>query len=58
VLLANVGGGITSVTDATSLKNNTTYTYFVVATLAPLPDCGTSCGNQQSNVSNFATVAY
>jgi len=58
VLVANIGGGITSLTDATLLKNNTAYTYFVVATLAPLPDCGTSCSNLQSGVSNFVTVVY
>jgi hypothetical protein len=55
VPLANVPGTITSVTDATKLKNNTAYTYFVVATLTGLPECGATC---QSGVSNFATVVY
>jgi hypothetical protein len=58
VLVANISAQFTSITDASSLKNNTAYTYFVVATLAPLPDCGTSCTNLRSGTSNFATVVY
>jgi 2-methylaconitate cis-trans-isomerase PrpF len=58
VLVANISGQFTSLSDGTKLKNNVAYTYFVVATLAPLPDCVGSCGNLQSGVSNFATVVY
>ena len=62
VLVANVSGAFTSITDTSStLKHNRTYTYFVVATLPPPPGCvptpAYNCvDNQQSSVSNFATV--
>jgi hypothetical protein len=58
VLIANVTGTTTSVTDNLNLKNNVTYTYFVVATVAPPAGCAPNCGNQQSGVSNFATVTF
>jgi len=61
-LVANVAGTVTTITDISQvLKNNRTFTYFVVATLPPPPDCtptpAYNCvDNQQSSVSNFATV--
>jgi hypothetical protein len=63
-LVANVPGTVTTITDISqALKPNRTYTYFVVATLPPPPDCtptpGYNClDNQQSSVSNFATVTF
>jgi hypothetical protein len=54
-LAPDVPGGTTSFTDTARLKNNTAYTYFVVATLTGLPECGVNC---KSGVSNFATVVY
>ncbi|RPH70251.1 MAG: hypothetical protein EHM78_12135 [Myxococcaceae bacterium] len=62
--VANVAGTVTTITDISqALKNNRTYTYFVVATLPPPPECtptpAYNCvDNQQSSVSNFATVTY
>src|SRR5262249_4840821 len=39
-LVANVPGGVVSVTDTSGLlKHNNSYTYFVVATLPPPPGC-------------------
>lgn len=65
VLVASLSGSgssppATATTDTTgSLKNNTTYTYFVTAKLVLLTDCGsTPCPTTQSGVSNFATVTY
>jgi hypothetical protein len=63
-LVANVAGTVTTITDTSQvLKPNRTYTYFVVATLPPPPDCtptpAYNCvDNQQSSVSNFATVTF
>jgi hypothetical protein len=63
-LVANVAGTVTTITDISqALKPNRTYTYFVVATLPPPPDCtptpAYNCvDNQQSSVSNFATVTF
>jgi hypothetical protein len=64
VQVANVAGTVTTITDISqALKPNRTYTYFVVATLPPPPDCtptpAYNCvDNQQSSVSNFATVIF
>jgi hypothetical protein len=63
VLIANVSGSTTTVTDNFNLQNNATYTYFVVATLPPpvgcVPTATYNCvGNQQSGVSNFATLTF
>ena len=63
-LVANVAGSIVSITDTSSaLKHNRQYTYFVVATLPPPPACtptpAYNCvDNQQSSVSNFATITF
>lgn len=51
LLVGNVPGGFTSIDDV-AVKNNVTYTYFVVATL-PNPE---GAGTIQSGVSNYATL--
>jgi hypothetical protein len=61
VLVASIPGTQTGVVDTSRLKKNASYTYFVVATLAPPPACtptpGYNCvDNQQSGVSNYATI--
>ena len=57
VLVANVAGNITTVTDTSStLKHGRQYTYFVVATLISPVGCQSNCSTQQSGVSNFVTI--
>lgn len=53
LLVGNVPGGFTSIDDV-GVKNNVTYTYFVVATVAN-PD---GAGTAQSGVSNYATLKF
>jgi hypothetical protein len=57
LLVANVAGNVTTVTDTSStLKNGRQYTYFVVATLISPVGCKSNCSTQQSSVSNFVTI--
>jgi hypothetical protein len=64
VLVGNVPAAFTAVVDSdAALKKNVTYTYFAVATLPPPVGCVPTptydcVANQQSGVSNFATVTY
>jgi hypothetical protein len=57
LLVANVAGNVTTVTDTSStLKNGRQFTYFVVATLISPVGCQSNCSTQQSSVSNFVTI--
>jgi hypothetical protein len=60
VAIGPIGASTAFVTDNNNLKRKVTYTYIVVANLAPTADCQATAGNSvcRSGVSNYTTVTY